>query len=239
MSFWVYENTVHKKVRVHRADCSYCSDGHGVHGGGKTGSGEWFGPYETLDHAMQVADSRGQPDVRGCEVCVGREVPASHEHGERKRADSEVAVQRVSDAPVAHDVRLGLTWRLRGKIALDKAGKLILPAVPPSAGLYRFRLRSENGRSSVYIGESGNLSRRFANYRNPGPTQQTSLRINATLTRHIESGGEISVSVADGLSVAVRGVPNEIDLSVKSVRQLYESLAITLESADDVESLNR
>ena len=44
------------------------------------------------------------------------------------------------------------------------------------------------GRPRIYIGESDNLRRRLAgNYRNPGPSRQTSLRINKELREHLSA----------------------------------------------------
>jgi len=55
MEFWVYENTIHRKARVHRADCSFCGGGRGLHGGGQTLSGKWFWPFLDLDGALAAA----------------------------------------------------------------------------------------------------------------------------------------------------------------------------------------
>src|SRR3546814_9499323 len=51
-------------------------------------------------------------------------------------------------------------------------------------------------RTTVYVGEAVNLKRRFGNYRRPGATQQTSLRLNALLIEAIGQCGAITVDIA-------------------------------------------
>ncbi len=53
-----------------------------------------------------------------------------------------------------------------------------------------------------YIGETDNLRRRLSsNYRNPGPSQQTSLRINRLLREHLGRGGAVKLWVATGAGI--------------------------------------
>ncbi|BEV45232.1 hypothetical protein CRBSH125_14150 [Afipia carboxidovorans] len=110
-----------------------------------------------------------------------------------------------------------------------------LPTVEATAGLYKFSASYPDGRLANYIGESENLRRRFGHYRNPGPTQQTSLRINSWLKELASDNGEVLVAVAT--QAILDGV--EADLSKKAARRMFEQMAILLEQAEDVESLNR
>jgi hypothetical protein len=116
--------------------------------------------------------------------------------------------------------------------------RLYFPKVEPIAGIYRLRTQSK-GRSSLYIGESDNLNRRFGNYRNPGPTQQTSLRINRFLIDLLSDGSEASISLAEEASLETENDERKFVFSDKNVRRLFESLAVILEQAIDIENLNR
>jgi predicted GIY-YIG superfamily endonuclease len=100
-------------------------------------------------------------------------------------------------------------------------------------------MRSRLGKESIYIGESDNLWRRFGNYRNPGPSQQTSLRINAVLKSWLEAGGEISVAIMDEAWIDAETGQEKGDLSKKSIRRMFENFAVSSSHGDDVESLNR
>jgi hypothetical protein len=243
MEFWVYENTIHRKARVHRADCSFCSDGRGIHGGGQTISGRWFGPFPDLDSAVATARNTRQGDVRACGVCIGSGVAAAA----TTQTTTEVAPpsEAVALGSWEWDQReelmcaLRLNWVPNGRLSLDTQNKVQFPQVPANGGLYRFKTRYPDGRFAIYIGESENLRRRFSNYRNPGPTQQTSLRINAWLMELLSSGGEISVAIVQDARMTTRRGETGADFSVKSIRRLFEQLAISLEHASEIESLNR
>ena len=82
----------------------------------------------------------------------------------------------------------------------------------------------------MYIGETDNLRRRLAsNYRSPGPTQQTSLRVNELLCEHLTAGGRVRLAVATAATVPVNGgVEHALDLRRKAGRLLAESAALVL-----------
>jgi len=243
MSFWVYENTIHKKARIHRGDCPYCAEGRGIHGGGKTASGNWHGPFSNIDTAENVAKNTRQLDIRGCDLCIADTSLADLEAKLSQRSEKQDVAPTEPlhrwDAELDHACSLQLSWKPTGIIVLDEAAKLRFPKADTIPGLYRFRTRTKQGRSSLYIGESDNLSRRFGNYRNPGPTQQTSLRINQFLTDLLTSGGEVSVSLAMKAAIDTAGGRIPVDFSDKNIRRLFECLAIALEHATDVTTLNR
>jgi hypothetical protein len=235
MAYWVYENTVHKKARVHSAGCSFCGDGHGLHGGGKTVSGNWYGPFPEIETAMTVARNTKQYDVRGCNLCVGNIAPVvpsivSPDNFEEK-PDSPADWEQQRELKCS----LAMLWMPSGRLSLDSDSRVVFPSMEAVAGLYRLAARYPDGRLANYIGESDNLRRRFGNYRNPGPTQQTSLRINAWLKELIDDGGEVLIYVA--LSADLNGTA--ADISRKPTRRMFEQMAIALEHAEDVESLNR
>ncbi len=68
--WWVYENWIQHKAVVHRANCSFCQGGKGMHKGSTTKNGQWLGPQGTRDEAMSVARETRQPDVRPCRKCA-------------------------------------------------------------------------------------------------------------------------------------------------------------------------
>jgi hypothetical protein len=101
-------------------------------------------------------------------------------------------------------------------------------------GLYRLTLTGgvAGARPQVYIGETDNLRRRLSsNYRSPGPTQQTSLRVNALLRSHLAAGGQVDVAVVTVAVVHLRGDDQALDLRRKAGRLLAENAALVLAQA--------
>jgi hypothetical protein len=145
----------------------------------------------------------------------------------------------VWDKEIDHNCSVQLRWIPKGRVVLDDDGKLRFPKVNSVAGLYRMRTRHAENRAALYVGESDNLSRRFGNYRNPGPTQQTSLRINRFLSDLLAAGGEVSVSLAAEAKLGIGATAQIVDFADKPVRRLFENLAIVLEQATEIENLNR
>jgi hypothetical protein len=242
MSYWVYENIPRNKTRVHLASCPFCQNGQGIHGG-ESASGSWYGPFGLIDEAERMAVSRGRKDNRRCYECLpgaGKEDFAGDGDpiiDRSKGIKSSESWTWDSDEESTRTLRF--EWKPAGKIVLDDQGKPMFPSVAAEPGLYRLRLRNSAGRESKYVGESDNLQRRFGNYRNPGPTQQTSLRINKVIRELLISGGQISVSIAQNVWIESAQEKLRADLSRKAVRCLFENLALTIEHADEIESLNR
>lgn len=237
MAYWVYENAVHKKARIHTAACSFCESGRGIHGGGKTVSGNWYGPFPDFAAANSAADQTRQRDVRACNLCIGNVSSIA-------RDALEVASPKIEDREDFSinwigrrelNCSLSLRWSFLGRLSLDGNGQVIFPVIEGTAGLYRFSARYPDGRLANYIGESENLRRRFGNYRNPGPTQQTSLRINSWLKELLRDNGEVLIAIAEQATLD----GTEVDLSRKASRRMFEQMAIVLEYAEDVDSLNR
>jgi len=237
MTYWVYENTVHKKARVHTAKCSFCSEGRGLHGVGKTVSGSWYGPFPELEIAMTVARETKQIDIRGCSLCVGNIAAVVSSIVSEDVSEAKTAIESPPDWQEQSELKcsLALLWISKGRLSLDSNNRVVFPSVEAVSGLYRLAARYPDGRLANYIGESENLRRRFGNYRNPGPTQQTSLRINAWLKELIDQGGDVFIAVAQ--SADLNG--EAANISKKPTRRMFEQMAIVLEHAEDVESLNR
>lgn len=153
--------------------------------------------------------------------------------------DKEPLVLSAAPTAAAHDIKLTFEWRMLGNIVLDTSGSVAFPFVTNGAGLYRLRLDGAD-KSQIYIGESVNLRRRFGNYRGPGPTQQTSLRINALLKEWLEAGATIAVDIiTHGVELSINGASTSVDLSDKAVRRMIEHAAIVAAGGTDIEIANR
>lgn len=69
--YYVYENwTVERTPRatIHRAECSFCNDGTGIHPDADESHGKWHGPFALVSEAERAVQ---RPDVtlRRCQVC--------------------------------------------------------------------------------------------------------------------------------------------------------------------------
>lgn len=132
--------------------------------------------------------------------------------------------RQLVGAPV--EVRVRLQWRAAGELTLDASGKPAFGPLEAAPGLYRLELASlnEQQRPLVHFGETDNLRRQLSgNYRNPGPSQQTSARINGLLREHLARGGSVSLSLVTEVDAEVDGVPQRLDLSTKAARLPAES----------------
>ncbi len=142
------------------------------------------------------------------------------------------------DSPLLGALRVG--WEVIGSARLDSNAKLSFPKPPSKAGLYQFRIERTDGSVSRYVGESDNLIRRFGNYRNPGPTQRTSLRVNTLFKELLVGGHSIKVAVATGRAWILRNRREELaDLNEKNVRRLFENFVLVMGKANDIEDINR
>jgi len=235
MTYWVYENIIHKKARIHKAECSFCGSGRGIHGGGKTLSGNWFGPFQTFDEASSIALKTDHSDIRACTVCIGNMDTTDRNIIEASNPPIEGRKLPPSDSEYELNCALSLRWHPLGRLSLDNANRVVFPNVESTAGLYKFSARYPDGRRGNYIGESENLKRRFGNYRNPGPTQQTSLRLNIWLRELLTDSGEVLITIAREATLD----SVKVDLSRKAARRMFEQMAVVLESAEDIDSLNR
>jgi hypothetical protein len=84
------------------------------------------------------------------------------------------------------------------------------------------------------------LAKRFINYRTPGSSQATNIRINAVLLEALRAGAEVSTSVVvDGAWVNWGKAPVKLDLSSRAGRRLLEHAAILESGAVEIEVLNR
>lgn len=143
------------------------------------------------------------------------------------------------DSPLHLQVELAMQWTPLGKILLAENDKLGFPKAADKPALYRFRLR-KNGEEFFYVGETNNLQRRLGNYRNPGASQKTSIRINKILKDKLKKGYEIALSVITlgNAWFVTSQTKEEADLTSKTVRCLFENAAILKSRSADIECLN-
>lgn len=134
-------------------------------------------------------------------------------------------------------VGVEVQWDNQGQLRVVD-GKLMFPSVPEGPGIYRFTLQSEQGKS-IYIGEADRLKRRFTQYRNPGPSQETNQRINARMKAVIEAGGRVEVAIATRVRADVEGHAVVVDLLSHPYRLLAENaaLVIAIQSGETLENL--
>lgn len=128
------------------------------------------------------------------------------------------------------DVRVSVEWRDAGVVALDADGEALFPALPHEPGLYEMMFAGvrDQTRSRVYVGETDDLRRRAAHYRNPGPTQETNRRLNAAIKAQLASGGVVRLAIATEAKVTIEaaGTTQPLDLARKASRVLAENAAI-------------
>lgn len=137
------------------------------------------------------------------------------------------------------DIRLKMAWSVLGQVCLDDRGHLLFPSPGIQPGIYRFVI-TQAGAVRKYVGEAVNLARRFRNYRRPGPSQYTSIRLNGLLVSALAAGAVIEVSVVlpEQAWVDIDGVWKRANFESKAERLLFESAAIIRGDGDDVEILN-
>jgi hypothetical protein len=135
---------------------------------------------------------------------------------------------------------LRLVWSAAGLLSHGAEGKISFPKLQAVGGLYKFSVRRRDGSQAVYVGETENLQRRFAHYRNPGPTQTTNQRMNGLFVEVLASGGEIHLAtVTDKVWIVLNGQEVPADLARKDVRRLFENFVLATQNVSEVECLNR
>jgi hypothetical protein len=137
-------------------------------------------------------------------------------------------------------VTVSFEWTEAGRVGMDAEGKLAFPSLPHEPGMYKLAITEADGTTATYIGEADELRRRFAHYRNPGPTQPTNKRINALLKRLLGNSGRASMAIATRATLEIEGVSSSLHLTKKASRLLAENAALvkaTLERVDRIENL--
>ena len=97
-------------------------------------------------------------------------------------------------------------WSRLGPVRRDADGELLFPSTGYVPGVYRFRVVGD-GPERHYVGEASELRRRFQQYRTPGSSQRTNLRLNKLFRDHLEGGGQVDVDVAESVQLGSDGRP--------------------------------
>ena len=114
-------------------------------------------------------------------------------------------------------------WACLGRVHMEE-GRLRFPAADEIPGVYRLDLPER-----VYIGETDRLKRRFQQYRTPGRTQSTNIRLNRLLVEMLGSGVRPDVWIVTSASVEMDQQVLSLSLSDRSARLLVENAALTAE----------
>jgi hypothetical protein len=129
------------------------------------------------------------------------------------------------------ELSLRFRWSAVGLMALEPDGRLLLPRLPASAGLYRFLLSSPSGPASLYVGEAEDLRRRMYHYCNPGPSQRTNIRLNGVLREHLINGGTGHVATIEAVEQLLDQRWMPLDLAERPARLLVENAALLAAAA--------
>ena len=93
MRFWVYENKIRNRARIHTAECRYCNDGKGVGGAADNiEADQWHGPFDLFAEAESKAVSLGRKDVAACGACK----PETKEAAPSKPAKKKAAPKKAA-----------------------------------------------------------------------------------------------------------------------------------------------
>lgn len=68
--FWIYQNWIHQRARLHRATCSHCKNGKGTQGSSNSVTGEWK-PFAREEDAKAFLAASKFDDAKLCSVCMG------------------------------------------------------------------------------------------------------------------------------------------------------------------------
>lgn len=98
---------------------------------------------------------------------------------------------------------------------------------------------ARTGATATYIEEADELRRRFAHYRNAGPTHPSNKRINALLKQLLADGGHASITIATSATLDINGVPSALDLTKKACRLLAENAALVKATLDGVDRIEK
>lgn len=181
----------------------------------------WANSRVAHDHARYWLDAgrTAHPDFNGGRVRFA--LGAENRRGPNavgSPADGSRARAPLTPTGEVVDAAVRFEWREAGCLTME-GGRPKAPRVPAVPGIYRFSFVTRDGRTaSVYVGETDNLQRRMAHYRNPGPTQTTNQRLHARMVEHMEDGGRVELAV----TTEVTSDGQVLDLRQKAARLLTE-----------------
>jgi hypothetical protein len=123
-------------------------------------------------------------------------------------------------------VTLHFQWDAIGMAVLE-GGALHLPPAPSVPGIYKFNIGQ-----TVYVGETDHLPRRFQQYRTPGISQSTNVRLKARMMEHLALDGDVAVAIIQSGRIHIDGRACPTNFSFKSTRLFFESAAVEVARAD-------
>lgn len=246
MSYWVYENTTRKKARIHRAECSYCQNGRGIHDTEDSRHSRWHGPFTTIGEAGLTATATGQKDQRACTACLPAEpgsvfIPIAPALPPDGPLLAETLPPELKSAPYEKGISLRVIWRPIGDVQITdgtRGQKLVFPPTPNAPGIYKLIFKQNDIIIKAYVGESQDIRKRFYNYVNPGPTQSTSIRINKLILEGITNFISLGVHLCTDAHFLSDDGLKKLDFHRKPERRLVENYAIIAERSVDIEDLN-
>lgn len=68
--YYVYENWIHRRARLHRGSCSYCNYGRGTQGATDERTGRWYGPIADRAEARARLQSLKHDNKKECAACM-------------------------------------------------------------------------------------------------------------------------------------------------------------------------
>ena len=70
MKYYVYEDVLQRRARIHVSHCGHCQDGRGkTRLGPVSQTGVWHGPFASWTASRAAAKALGHVDVRACQAC--------------------------------------------------------------------------------------------------------------------------------------------------------------------------
>ena len=135
-------------------------------------------------------------------------------------------------------VCIEFNWEDVGEVRLDSTAKLEFPRLSTRPGVYASRFIGQD-RPTIYIGETENIQRRIAHYRNPGPSQQTNIRLNQKIRSHLRANDHVTVHLITRARLETDLGSCDLDLTSVFARRLLENATLVAEarSGKPVENL--
>lgn len=133
-------------------------------------------------------------------------------------------------------ISIDFDWLGAGEISLDISNHLTFPRLPKAPGIYRISIGSavESSRLRCYFGETDNLFRRMGQYRRPGPTQPTNIRLNGLLRSCLADGARAELAFCVAATIDSGDSHGHLDLRRKAARLLVENAALSMAHQADV-----
>ena len=187
----------------------------------------WSNSWTSQPHAFAWLDAGrlATPDFNAGRVRFVIGAPATGIGEKRRvarRTEAKHSLAELKATGESTEALIRYEWLGAGLVELV-GGRPMMPRLPEQPGIYRFTIRShDRATERFYVGESDNLSRRMGNYRNPGPTQPTNIRLHALLSETLTAGGSADLAVV--LQASISDLP--LDLTKRPSRLLVENVAL-------------